>query len=103
MSALGLPTEWEYSDDCDFADEDIERLRSFLPQVREVLAEWNLQVNESKTEFCMVYLAQQNDKDLNGQPLANNEPWRSSKTLGSLLCTEKDITRRRILAESAFK
>ena len=51
----------------------------------------------------MVYLAQQKDEDLNGQPLANNEPWLSSKTLGSLLCTEKDITRRRILNESAFK
>ena len=103
MSALGFPTEWEYSDDCDFADEDLESLRSFLPQVREVLAEWNLQVNESKTEFTTVYLAQQKDKDQAGQPIANNEPWRSSKSLGSLLCTEKDITRRRILAESAFK
>jgi len=103
MAALGFPTEWEYSDDCDFADEDIEMLRSFLPQVREVLSEWNLQVNESKTEFCTIYLAQQKDKDVNGQPLVNNEPWRRSKTLGSFLCTEKDIARRRILAESAFK
>ena len=103
MSALGFLTEWEYSDDCDFADEDIEKLRSFLPQVREVLAEWNLQVNESKTEFCTVDLAHQKDTDSNGQPLVNNEPWRKCKSLGSLLCTEKDIQRRRILAESAFK
>ena len=29
VSELGFPTEWKYSDDCDFADEDIEKL-SFL-------------------------------------------------------------------------
>ena len=103
ISDIGLPTEWEYSDDCDFADEDMETLRTFLPAVKEVLSDWNLQVNESKTEFNTVYLAKKSDKDSNGQPMANNEPWRSSKTLGSLLCTEKDITRRRILADVAFK
>ena len=27
---------------------------------------------------------------------------RSNKTLGSLLCTEKDISRRRVLAQAAF-
>ena len=56
--------------------------------VKEVLKDWNLQVNESKTEFSTVYLANQSDRDTNGQPSANNEPWRSNKTLGSLLCTE---------------
>ena len=81
VSELGLPTEWEYSDDCDFADEDIEKLRTFLPEVKEVLSDWNLQVNESKTEFSTVYLARQSEKDTNNQPLANNEPWRSSKSL----------------------
>ena len=103
VSELGLPTEWKYSDDCDFADEDIEKLRTFLPEVKEVLSDWNLQVNESKTEFSTVYLARQSEKDTNNQPLANNEPWRSSKSLGSLLCSEKDIQRRRILAEVAFR
>ena len=103
VSVLGVPTEWEYSYDCDFADEDIETLKAFLPQVKDVLLEWNLYVNESKTEFTNVYLAKQSDRDSKDQPLANNEPWRTSKTLGSLLCTEKDIVRRRILAEAAFK
>ncbi len=50
-----------------------------------------------------MYLARQSEKDTNNQPLANNEPWRSSKSLGSLLCSEKDIQRRRILAEVAFR
>ena len=103
VSELGFPTEWEYSDDCDFADEDIEKLRTFLPAVKEVLKDWNLEVNETKTEFSTVYLAKQSDRDANNQPIVNNEPWRSNKSLGSLLCSEKDIQRRRILAEVAFK
>ena len=37
VSELGFPTEWKYSDDCDFADEDIEKLRTFLPAMKEVL------------------------------------------------------------------
>ena len=32
----------------------------------------------------------------------DNEPWRSSKLLGSLMCSVKDIERRIILANSAF-
>ncbi|XP_063686511.1 uncharacterized protein LOC134820219 [Bolinopsis microptera] len=43
VSELGFPTEWEYSDDCDFADEDIEKLRILLPTVKEILKDWNLQ------------------------------------------------------------
>jgi hypothetical protein len=72
VSELGFPNEWEYSDNCDFADEDIEKLRTFLLAVKDVLRDWNLQVNESKTEFSIVYLAKQSDRDKNGQPLANN-------------------------------
>ena len=37
------------------------------------------------------------------QPLINNEPWRSSKSLGSSLCSEKDITSRCIKGEAAFR
>ena len=71
--------------------------------MKEVLKDWNLQVNEIKTEVNTFYLSKQSDKDTNGQLLADNKPWRSNKSLGSLLCTEKDIQRRRILAEIAFK
>ena len=72
VSELGFPTEWEYSDDCDFADEDIEKLKTFFPAVKVLLKDWDLQVNESKTEFSTVYLANQSDRNSNGQPLANN-------------------------------
>ena len=37
VSELGFPTEWEYSDEYEFADEDIEKLRTFLPAMKEVL------------------------------------------------------------------
>ena len=37
------------------------------------------------------------------QPLINNEPWRTSESLGSLLCSEKDITSRCIKGEAAFR
>ena len=49
-----------------------------------------------------MYRAEPTAKDDSGQKLAGNEPWRSNKSLGSLLCTEKDIARRRILAHAAF-
>jgi hypothetical protein len=71
LSELGFPTEWEYSDDCNLADEDIEKLRTFLPAVKDVLRDWNLQVNESKTELSTVYLAKKSDRDTNGQLLEN--------------------------------
>ena len=62
---------------------------SFLPQVKAVLGDWNLEVNESKTEFHSVYRAEPTAKDDSRQKLAGNDPWRSNKRLGSLLCTEK--------------
>ena len=43
------------------------------------------------------------EKDENDQPVLNNEPWRSSKSLGSLLCTEKDIVSRCSKGEVAFR
>ena len=73
MSVLGVPTEWEYSDDVDFADEDMEYLVSFLPQVKAVLGEWNLEVNESNMEFSSVYRAEPSAKDDSGQKLAGND------------------------------
>ena len=54
------------------------------------LAKRNLVINESKTE----------DYELIRQ---GNEKWKKFKLLGSLLDTEKDINRRKILALDAFK
>ena len=42
VSELGFPTKWEYSNDCDFADKDIEKLRTFFSVVKDVLSDCNL-------------------------------------------------------------
>ena len=103
VSELGMPTEWEYADDCDFADEDMSVLQELEKYAQHILPQWNLTVNETKTEYQKVYLAKKGDTDENNQPLINNEPWRSSKSLGSLLCTEKDIASRCTKGEIAFR
>ena len=103
VSEKGLPLEWEYADDVDFCDEEEDVLRNLLPVCTEVLSEWGLNVNESKTEFVHLFLASKDELDHDGKPLKDNEPWRSSKSLGSLLCSVADIKHRIVLANSAFQ
>ena len=91
---FGLPLDTEYADDVDFDDEDEENLRALLPIATEVLKDWNLFVNEDKTDFTHVYLAERGAKDDAGNPIAGNESWRKSTTLGSMLCSKEDISRR---------
>ena len=104
ISAEETPEEWEYADDVDFIDEDMEELKRFLPEIRDVLLEWNLFVNESKTEFTRFYLANVDDLDENGKKIRLNklEAWRSTKSLGSLLDCTQDIRRRINLGNAAF-
>ena len=102
MSAACLPLESEYADDVDFIGEDEVKLQQILPIATSVLNEWSLQVNEQKTEFVKVYLAGKGDTDSNGVKVAGNESWRSSKLLGSLLCSTKDIFHRIHLGNIAF-
>ena len=97
-----VPLEWEFADDADFTDEDKKNLESMLPICKEILEEWNLFVNESKTEFTHIYLAEKNEVDDKGEPLRGREPWRSSISLGSKLCSNEDIKRRSILANLCF-
>lgn len=98
-----LPLEWEYADDVDFVDEEKSNLEYMLPICKEILEEWNLFVNESKTEFTHFYLADKNEVDDKGEPLRGREPWRSSISLGSKLCSSEDVNRRCVLANSAFQ
>ena len=67
-----------------------------------ILREWNLNVNEGKTEFVHFYLAGKDELDDDGVALSGNEAWRASKSLGSLLCSTADIGRRINLANTAF-
>ena len=79
ISSIGLPLEWQYAYDCDFINEDIEQLRQVEEYAKQILPQWNLIVNKTKTEFVKVSLAIKNEKDDKDQPLINNEPWRSSR------------------------
>ena len=98
-----LPLEWEYADDADFVDEDEEVLQQTLPICKEILEQWNLFVNEAKTEFIHVYLAGKDDYDEKGEPLRHREPWRKAISLGSRLCSTEDISRRCILGNASFE
>ena len=93
----------KYSDDVDFLDLDEEPLKALFPVCKDVLQDWNLYVNESKTEFVRFYVAGSEETDDNGFAVRGNEPWRFCKSLGSLLCSTADIDRRIILASSAFQ
>ena len=67
-----------------------------------MLKDWNLFVNEDKTDFTHVYLAEKGAKDDAGNPIAGSESWRKSITLGSMLCSKEDISRRISLGYAAF-
>jgi hypothetical protein len=49
-----------------------------------------------------VYLAKSGEKDEQGKLIAGNELWRESITLGSMLYSMEDITRRISLGYAAF-
>ena len=74
-----------------------------MPICKEILEQWDLFVNEDKTEFVRFYIAGKNELDNKGEPLKNREPWRTTVSLGSRLCSKADITQRCILAHSAFE
>ena len=74
------------------------------PTIKEILAKWNLFLNDDKTEFTRFYLAEMNEKNNAGKSIRKlkEEEWRSTKALGSLMCSIKDIQRRCQLANVAF-
>ena len=91
LSALMMPLKHEYADDVDFNDESEENLRFILSQATEILSKWNLFVNQDKTEFVRVFLAQRGETDADGKLLSGNESWRRSITLGSMICSKADV------------
>ena len=104
ISDQGIPLESEYADDVDFLNEDNECLETLLPIAKCTFKEWDLFINEEKTEYTHVFLASKGQKmpDNDDKLLAGNESWCSSKILGSLLCTETDIAARCISGNIAF-
>ena len=80
----------KYADDISWATTAKQRITYIKETTPSTLAKRNLMINESKTE----------DYEIIRQ---GNEKWKNCKLLGSLLDTEKDINRRKILAIDAFK
>ena len=102
ITSEGMPQEWEYADDVDFADEECEPLDSLLQTACTQLRVWNLLVNESKTEFTLIYLADVSDADNQSVATRGNETWRSRKSLGSMPCSSTDIMHCCVLGNLSF-
>ena len=96
------PLEWEYADDSEFNDESREALDDLHSIVKDVLEQWDLFVNEDKTDFEHFFIAKKHDKDEKGESLLYNEPWRTKNLFGSKLCSIKDIQHRISLGWAAF-
>ena len=80
-------------------------LEELLVAAKDILSDWNLFVNEDKTEFTRFYLADMTEIDpKTGKSVrkGKTEEWRSNNSLGSLLCSLNDIKRRCQLGNAAF-
>ena len=87
-----LPTEMEYADDSDFPFESKQKAEVLKLNVKEILAERNLKVNEDKTEETII----KREKE------KRNETWRKTRKLGSLLGDYEDMKRREQLSNGAM-
>ena len=87
------PEEMIYADDYDHLTEELEKKKVFKDKVKGILAEDNLDVNETKTEDTIL---RRNKHDRKNKQ--TNEPWRETIKLGSKLGDKEDIVRRKQLA-----
>ena len=84
--------EMTYADDVDFVEEEKAPLDQLQPVAAETLkSPYNLFMNETKTDFTNVFLADVTEANDELEPLRNREPWRKKQVLGSLLCSTEDI------------
>ena len=102
VSDSGLALESGYADDLEALDEIGENLPKFLEIASSILEDWSLFVNESKTVFTRVYLADVDAVDSHNNKIRGNEEWRDTVLLGSKLCSERDIANRCNKANVAF-
>ena len=104
ISAEGMPLESGYADDLDFFSTERETLEAIFHVAKDTFKDWNLFINELKTEYTHVYVAPKGQK-VPGRAdikLQENEEWTKHKILGSLLCSQADIRARCIAGNIAF-
>ena len=93
-----MPLETEYSDDINFNNTCLETLQQLFPIAKSVFEEYNLFINPDKTEYVHFYFAEPKPKKKKnvvvGATYRGDEPWRTHKTIGSLICSEKVIKHR---------
>jgi hypothetical protein len=101
-----MPLETGYSDDVDFCNTELVPLKEMFPIAQKVFQQWSLFINPTKTEFVQFYLAEtkpsKKRKVVPGKTYRGDEDWRTNKTLGSLMCSVKDIKNRIFLGHVAF-
>ena len=73
ISNRGMPLEWEYTDDVDFADEEREPLDAILSTACTELINWNLFVNEAKITNIHIFLTNTSETDSAGNMLRGNK------------------------------
>ncbi|XP_065186192.1 uncharacterized protein LOC135817021 [Sycon ciliatum] len=91
--SINIPFELVYADDTDFISLSRQWLTELEPVIDHTLGQWALRVNNTKTEWT----------ELGRSVDRIDERWRTSRKLGSLLGDIEDVTRRRQLAEAAFR
>ena len=91
-----MPLESQYADDADFYDENGKYLKEKLfPLVKSTFKDWNLKVNDTKTEYTTIEIAKEPSEK-------GSEDWRTTTCLGSKLDSNKDILHRINLGCVAF-
>jgi len=92
ISDSSIPPELEYADDMNLISTSRPWLEDALPVLADSFRSWNLHINEDKTEWV----------ELNHASSPDEEPWRKTRFLGSLLGESQDISRRIQLAAAAY-
>ena len=82
-----------YADDCDFICDNLHLVDLIESHAPAVLSEWNLNMNLSKSEFTHI----------DRRKSRTDENWRNTKKLGSLLGDTEDVSRRKHLAQVAYR
>lgn len=90
----GLPPEIGYADDQDFISRSADFINKIEKEATSSLANWSLKVNPTKTERTVLKKKREGD--------GNEETWRKTKKLGTLLGDNEELKRRKSLAAHAL-